>query len=90
MIGRGLGGDGHRLGQKGEDLVESAAPHAGLFHGGCGDLGVRRGPCALVKRHAAIVGVDRCHCSEIEVGFAPLKPAEFVVITITQIIQPGA
>ena len=26
----------------------------------------------------------------IVVGFAPLKPAEFVVITITQIIQPGA
>jgi phage tail sheath protein FI len=26
----------------------------------------------------------------VVVGFAPLKPAEFVVITITQILQPGA
>jgi phage tail sheath protein FI len=26
----------------------------------------------------------------IVVGFAPLKPAEFVVITITQIVNPGA
>ena len=25
----------------------------------------------------------------IVVGFAPLKPAEFVVVTITQIINPG-